>query len=213
MTHENGFSPAAQRYLDGDGALATAEGREEIMRFAAMLESYRDSLPVPGSEVDTRVMAAVAPRPSVVRQRLGWRWFVEPQAFRMRPVLAAAALALVAAGVSWVALRETATPDSVLTVAAPQVLVRFELRAPEANLVALAGSFNDWNSDASLLTLNRATGLWTITVPLAPGEHQYMFVIDGEEWVPDPTAHAQVDDGFGETNSVITVTSRGVVRT
>jgi len=30
--------------------------------------------------------------------------------------------------------------------------------------------------------------------------------------VPDPTAHAQVDDGFGGRNSVIIVGPKGLVR-
>ena len=30
--------------------------------------------------------------------------------------------------------------------------------------------------------------------------------------IPDPTAHALVDDGFGQRNSVIAVGPRGVVR-
>jgi len=49
--------------------------------------------------------------------------------------------------------------------------------------------------------------------PLPIGEHQYQFVVDGRTWRPDSTAHAQVDDGFGGTNSVIVVGPKGLVRT
>jgi hypothetical protein len=35
------------------------------------------------------------------------------------------------------------------------------------------------------------------------GEHRYMFVKDGEEWVTDPMAPMQREDGFGNKNAVI----------
>ena len=40
----------------------------------------------------------------------------------------------------------------------------------------------------------------TITVPLTQGVHDYAFVVDGQQWVPDPYA-PQINDGFGGTNS------------
>ncbi len=42
--------------------------------------------------------------------------------------------------------------------------------------------------------------MWSVTVPLEPGVHDYAFVVDGEQWRPDPLAPS-VDDGFGGTNS------------
>jgi len=74
--------------------------------------------------------------------------------------------------------------------------------------VAIAGTFNQWNSDATLLAPAGATGVWTTTVTLAPGQHQYAFVVDGERWVPDPAAPA-VDDGFGRRNSVVAIAAPG----
>jgi hypothetical protein len=35
------------------------------------------------------------------------------------------------------------------------------------------------------------------------GEHRYMFVKNGENWVTDPLAAIQQDDGFGNKNAVI----------
>ena len=42
---------------------------------------------------------------------------------------------------------------------------------------------------------------------LPAGQHEYMFVVDGERWVPDPLAGRYVDDGFGEgqQNSLLIV--------
>jgi 1,4-alpha-glucan branching enzyme len=78
--------------------------------------------------------------------------------------------------------------------------------------VSLAGSFNRWEAPGIPLRRSSVTGLWTVTVPLAVGEQQYLFLVDGNRWIPDPTAHAQVDDGFGRRNSVIVVGPRGVAR-
>jgi len=51
------------------------------------------------------------------------------------------------------------------------------------------------------------SGMWSVDVPLTPGVHHYVFIIDGREWLPDPNA-SQVDDGFGEKNSVVLVPPR-----
>jgi 1,4-alpha-glucan branching enzyme len=91
------------------------------------------------------------------------------------------------------------------------VFVRFELVAPGARTVSVAGSFNGWRVDA-LPMVRGAAGLWSVTVPLPVGEHRYEFVVDQTRWVPDPTAHSQVDDGFGGRNSVIVVGPKGLVR-
>ena len=51
-------------------------------------------------------------------------------------------------------------------------------------------------------------GVWTATLTLPVGQHQYTFVVDGTQWVPDPSAPA-IDDGFGRRNSVLAVTAQG----
>ena len=42
---------------------------------------------------------------------------------------------------------------------------------------------------------------------LPAGQHEYMFVVDGERWVADPLAGRYVDDGFGagRQNAVLIV--------
>ncbi len=216
MTRE-GFSPEVHRYLDGDAVERIAGGdRAAADRLSEAVASYADGLEVPGPEVDRAVMAVILSRQTPVRQRSLWRWFVEPRIVRVRPALAAAAAIAVIATSSLVTMLGIGNERSAQTVASgasqQTVLVRFELLAPEAGRVALAGSFNDWNATGVQLTKNSATGVWTVTVPLVPGEHQYLFVLDDERWIPDPTAHALVDDGFGQRNSVIAVGPRGVVR-
>ncbi len=100
---------------------------------------------------------------------------------------------------------ESATPvDSPGDASA--VAVRFVFPAPKAKTVAIAGDFNKWRTDGSILK-RRDGGIWTIEIPLSPGIHQYMFIVDGEAWVPDPDAREHRDDGFGYRNSVVRVES------
>jgi len=83
--------------------------------------------------------------------------------------------------------------------------VRFSLYSSEADKVAIAGSFNNWSKNSDQLSYNEQKGLWEITIPLPPGRYEYRFVIDGEDFIPDPGNPNTVDDGFGGLNSVVTV--------
>ena len=83
---------------------------------------------------------------------------------------------------------------------APQMFVQFHLDAPDATDVRLAGSFTNWEPRYELHQV--VPGAWTITLPLSAGVHDYVFVVNGQRWIPDPYA-ARVDDGFGGVNSRI----------
>jgi hypothetical protein len=85
----------------------------------------------------------------------------------------------------------------------PQVFVQFRLDAA-ASRVQLAGSFTNWEPRYDLR--QSAPGIWTITVPLTQGVHDYAFVVDGQRWIPDPYA-PQIGDGFGGTNSRLALMS------
>ena len=67
---------------------------------------------------------------------------------------------------------------------------QFVLVAPRAASVALVGDFNDWDPGRTPLH-PAATGVWSVNVPLQPGQHQYAFVVDGKDWRPDPAAPAE----------------------
>jgi hypothetical protein len=208
MIH-NPFSRDAQRYLDGGphGELTDAE-RREADAFLAAAAAFRDSLPSLDARVDAAILAEMRqPRPAAP----GWRWLVQARVSPLWVPLAAAAAALIV----WVAApRKGPAPTVVPIVASAHdtVFVQFRLAAPGAHTVALAGSFNGWDPAAQPMR-RAADGTWTITIALPVGEHSYQFVVDSARWEPDPTAHAQVDDGFGGTNSVIVVGGKGLVRT
>lgn len=83
-------------------------------------------------------------------------------------------------------------------------LVRFALVNPDARDVSLVGDFNGWTPGATPLTGQAVDGVWTASVRVTPGRHEYAFIVDGERWVADPYA-ATVNDEFGTSSSVLHV--------
>lgn len=81
--------------------------------------------------------------------------------------------------------------------------VRFTLEHGTATSVAIAGNFNEWSASAHPLTRNGR--LWSTVVALPPGEHVFMFVVDGAQWIVPPLAEDYTDDGFGSRNGVVVV--------
>ena len=96
------------------------------------------------------------------------------------------------------------TPDTSPICSAE---VQFSLRISDgkAHTVAIAGDFNGWNPQANILEDFNEDGIWTGTLKLEPGRYEYMFVLDGEKWFPDPNALRYVKDGFGNKNSIMEI--------
>lgn len=206
-----------KQLLDGELTLAElppelrAAG-EEALRLVASV----DRTPVTLSPtLDARVMAAVRHR-ATSRARRVWRWLATPRdvelRLRIRPWAAWASGLAAAAGVALLLTRPPArVPAGAVAarVATPNVVfVRFVLYAPGAKRVAVAGTFNQWDQTAAPLVPAGTGGVWSTTLALPVGQHQYAFVVDGRRWVADPAAPA-VDDGFGRRNSVVAVTAQG----
>ena len=82
--------------------------------------------------------------------------------------------------------------------------VRFTLELAGARSVSIAGDFNDWSPSAHPL-MRSGSGRWSVVVALPAGEHKFMFVVDGEQWMVPPLAEDYVDDGFGSRNGVVIV--------
>ena len=102
----------------------------------------------------------------------------------------------------------SASCAATIRPAAPVVTpsgVRFVLMQPAARSVALAGSFNQWSATSNPLAREGSRGLWTVVVPLSPGEHLFMYVVDGTQWISPPVAEDYVDDGFGAKNGILVV--------
>lgn len=81
--------------------------------------------------------------------------------------------------------------------------VTFTLEAPQANAVAVAGTFNDWDATRTPLTKGK-NAKWQAKLSLPPGRHEYRFVVDGQ-WISDPTAKESAANPHGSDNSVVVV--------
>ena len=116
-----------------------------------------------------------------------------------------AAAAIFALGV-WVGHAPAPPPAAPeLALAAPRAVpVRLVLHAPAAQTVAVAGTWNDWDPQATPL-IAVGDGLFAVTIALPAGRHEYMFVVDGVHWVSDPAATLTQDDGFGRQNAVLNI--------
>jgi len=212
-----GYHPLVKRLLDGELSLAElppelrAEGAEALRLVAAV-----DRTPVVLSPaLDQRVMAVVR-RHAASRARRAWHWLTAPRdvelRLRLRPAVWAGALAIAASAALLLLARAPGTTSALAPVARSaardSVFVRFVLYAPGARHVAVAGTFNQWDGSAAPLVRAGASGVWTTTLALPVGQHQYAFLVDGERWIADPAAPA-IDDGFGRRNSMVAVTTRG----
>jgi 1,4-alpha-glucan branching enzyme len=82
--------------------------------------------------------------------------------------------------------------------------VRFVLEAPAAASVAVVGDFNRWDPDKDMLSGPDHNGYWIRTIPLEAGRYEYLFLLNGTIWMPDPAAFT-VADGLGGANSVLLV--------
>lgn len=88
-----------------------------------------------------------------------------------------------------------------------RVPTQFVFEAPDATTVSVVGEFNDWQVEDLKMT-RVANGLWTATVPLAPGRHVYAFLVDGTLLVADPRAPKSGDEDYGREGSVVMVFAR-----
>ncbi len=136
-------------------------------------------------------------RPALIERLAQLLW--SPREVSIRPAFAlvGAAAVIVLLVIPYIRPVPSSAPQVAGDVADPHVFVQFHLETP-AMRVQLAGSFTNWEPRYDLR--QSAPGIWTITVPLTEGVHDYAFVVDGRQWVPDPHA-PQIGDGFGGTNS------------
>lgn len=86
--------------------------------------------------------------------------------------------------------------------------VTFGVHAPEAQNVAIAGTFNDW--DVSAHPMKRcgrgkdAGDHWQILLRLLPGTYEYLFYVDGQWW-NDPASNQYMTNAFESLNNVMEV--------
>lgn len=216
-----------QRFLDQDLApeervrfLETVDADPRLRRQWLNLEmvlSEAGRLPkiTPSRQFTAGVLAKLDAKPKGFLDRLA-ELFTVPRTleWNLTGALAAACVALVAV---WalvqvrperiVEVPVAATPAQTVSLGSGQetkVYVRLVLLQPEAHSVSVAGDFNGWNPGQTKMERSEG-GLWTATIALKPGRYQYMFVVDGKQWIADPFAVDGTGDGFGSQNAVLDV--------
>jgi hypothetical protein len=139
------------------------------------------------------------PEPGLLRRMARWLW--APKPVRVSPLLVGVGtLAVVMA--LW--LGRGALPGTGVGGDEVVVYVQFALNAPGAQSVAVAGDFDEWTGSHTLEDAD-GDGIWTGRVPLQPGVHAYMFLVDGSTWTTDPEAQRYAEDGFGNRNAILAV--------
>jgi len=117
-------------------------------------------------------------------------------------LIGAAAVAVVAVFFAFTFMFNT--PDTS-PICSAEVQFSLKINDNKAHTVAIAGDFNGWNPQANILEDPEGDGIWTGTLKLEPGRYEYMFVLDGEKWFPDPNALRYVKDGFGNKNAILEI--------
>ena len=81
----------------------------------------------------------------------------------------------------------------------------FTFRGDPGSVVYLAGSFNNWDTQATRMVDKSGDGIYTISVMLAPGIYEYKFFVNGL-WKLDPDPDRDwTQNVFGTLNSVYRV--------
>ena len=196
----NTIEPRIHQVLDGELSMDALPGE---LRGAAQTiagAAHLLTAPVPGPSLESRVMAEVRrPAPSDLRRIAGWLATPHAITFRVRPVWSLAFAAAAAVFTLFVAR------DAGPQLGEHEGIAQFVGRFPNARSVHVVGTFNDWRPGTIALEDQDHDGVWTATVVLPTGTYEYMFVVDGERWVPDHLADRLVADDFGRENSVVIV--------
>jgi hypothetical protein len=212
-----------QRFVDQELSAAervqllVALGKDAELRSRAIalerLSLDASQLPrpaVPDGFVDA-VLARTTQAPTLWTRVAGLLWAPRSLQWNLASALAAAVLALLLGGGLVMRAQRSSSPPPDLAAVPPggsalpaRVLVRLVVVQPGARTVQAAGDFNGWNPSRTPLEPT-SNGAWTVTIPLEPGRYEYQFVVDGEQWIADPFAIEQSDDGFGSRNAVLDV--------
>ena len=201
------------RHLDGDVAADSLEpaDREEADEWDRMVASFRSTAPRGAAPpwLEQRVMAEIEALPDrSLFARLA-AWLVGPAPVRVSPLVAGMVAAAFVAVLAFPGRNGSTVPsgpnggEAGLSVESV-VWVQFMLDAPNATSVAVAGDFSEWEPAFTLEDVD-GNGVWTGRVPVRPGVHGYMFLIDGTQWQTDPLADRYQDDGFGNRNAILAV--------
>ena len=188
--------------------------REEYLKLKQVVSTLGSISPQPAPEILTQsIMAKISQEEIQIQSswmdRLKKRIYIPnlsfprkwESIFSFRLVGTAAAAALV---VFFAFTFIFNTPDTS-PICSAEVQFSLKINDNKAHTVAIAGDFNGWNPQTDILEDPEGDGIWTGTLNLEPGRYEYMFVMDGEKWFPDPNALRYVKDGFGNKNAILEI--------
>lgn len=190
------LSPETRRMMD-QHLMGCLSCREELA-FATQLRgvaSVASPHPAP-RELPFRIFQSLNDVTIEKERRSGFSW-------APLGISTAAAMAVVALFLVLAPYRIPQRTASTLSASTDLIPVTLSLELPSATEVAVVGDFNGWNTRATRLV--KQHGVWTCTLTLKPGQYQYMFVVNGGQWVTDPKALHQVEDGYGRRNALLTI--------
>lgn len=130
-------------------------------------------------------------------------WWTSPRTITRAPLVSFAMAAGFAAivGLSTLAAARSGPLTGLFSTAPDTVhVIRFAYMDSSARQIAVVGDFNGWGASEMPLTRDASTGMWSTSVSLPPGAHEYAFVVDGQRWVADPHALSVLDE-FGTPTS------------
>jgi hypothetical protein len=194
-----------RKHLDGalpaDALDAAARGEAE--QWDRMVASFRREAPTGSAPawLEQRVMAEIDALPARGAVRRALDWLTRPASVRLSPLAGALATAALVLAIVW---SPNANETPLASPSDQVVYVQFVLEAPSATSVAVAGDFSDWEPAFALQDPD-GDGVWSARVPVQPGVHAYMFLVDETSWQTDPNAGRYQDDGFGNRNAVLAV--------
>ena len=172
---------------------------EEKIRFVENIrksdEAYSQALDL--LEQEKLLRYALKEPVTVPAAKPGWKkvfkiWW----AAHFRPLSAAAAgLAVGLMLFIFYPMQSTPLPESRIS--------RFVVFLPQARQVDLSGSFTDWRR-MPMQPVGQ-TGYWELSMPLNSGEHRYVFILDDDRRIADPTQLNRELDDFGGENSIIKI--------
>jgi|GEM_PF-383356 len=196
----DGFADSVMQAIDRMEEAPAASNREQAGTAA---ESAQEE-----TTAGAEHAGAAGSRTRTLGQRL---W--QPRPIMLRPVwsagiAAALLILLVLTPVMFLSLQDEVQPAQmpvrqIVEERQDRVLMRFVYVDRDAESVAVAGDFSDW--EPITLTRQNINGdvAWTGIIPLERGQHRYMFLKDGEQWATDPLAGRYIDDGFGNKNAIL----------
>ena len=100
------------------------------------------------------------------------------------------------------------SPDAAVDAApaACEHVFRIEGHGTDSS-VWLTGTMLSWAGDPSAGAIQFALGgdgAWTGSYTFPAGTHQYKLIVNGSNWILDPSNPNTADDGMGHTNNVFT---------